>query len=923
MNLVTKSGTEKLHGEGFYNFRDQTLDANLPGASHNYFQRNQYGGNLGGAIVPDRLFFFLDAEHNKQALADLVLPQAPFTSLAGNFTSPFRETQLLGRLDWKLNDKSRLFYRFSFDQNKSDSSLLPISFQPFFTANHSPSHAVGLDFATGSFMHTIRFGYTRFHNEISDAVAGSNILNPVPGIELGIGADPFCLTPGVDKFCSGPNYLAPQTTFQTDRQFSYDGNKTSGNHTFRFGAGFNRIEGAVSAPFLGLAPSVGASVADCARFSFCVPGDPTTYPVVNVTLGNGQGAFSEKSAFGLRAGGLGPDNRLSWYLGDAWKMKPNLTVSYGVSYIRDSGRTDSDLPPIPALNQFGTGFGNRVRQPNSNFAPQLGIAWDPGQSGKTVLRGGIGLFYDSSIWNNSIFDRAGRLAQGSLHAFQPACAGGVAPPGGITLPGGTVANPSFCGQPVGAVASQIVALQQQYQAATVSASSANPVYAGNILADGINATGTSLLYPNYVSPRSVQINLGLQRELRSGMVFSLDYLRNVGTHSLQSIDTNHVGAARYLDTNAALAAISATNNSFGCGTGTASANIDCAIAQGAVLRDFASNGLDSANTFCFGLPCNLIGSRAAAFPGQNAALGTNQMLFPMGRSVYNGVQLSLKQDVRNPFRNIRYMHLQVSYALSKYVSTSRDSDFISFSTDNDNPLKYIGPNGLDRRHQVSLGSVMDVPKNFRISFIGHFYSPLPLTLTLPPSDAGTLFVSDVTGDGTDGSLISSGGVGDVLPGTNIGSLGRTVKAGNINTIIANYNNNFAGKQTPAGQALINAGLFNLSQLQQIGAVMPQVAPAPINQAGMGWLKDFDLSLSWAYKLKESVELRPGVSLYNVFNFANFNGPNNPLSGVPDGTSGSVNGTAGRQPEANRLGLGSGVFGLGAPRVTEFTLKLTF
>jgi hypothetical protein len=218
---------------------------------------------------------------------------------------------------------------------------------------------------------------------------------------------------------------------------------------------------------------------------------------------------------------------------------------------------------------------------------------------------------------------------------------------------------------------------------------------------------------------------------------------------------------------------------------------------------------------------------------------------------------------------------------------------------------------------------MDVPKNFRISFIGHFYSPLPVTLTLPPSQAGTLFVSDVTGDGTDGSLISSGGIGDVLPGTNIGAFGRSIKASSINTVIANYDNNFAGKQTPAGQALINAGLFNLSQLRQIGAVMPQVAPAPINQPGMGWLKDLDLSLSWAYKLKESVELRPGVSLYNVFNFANFNGPNNPLSGVLDATPGSVNGTAGRQPESNRLSVGSGVFALGSPRVTEFTLKLTF
>ncbi len=923
INVVTKSGSDGLHGEGFYNFRDQALDAGLPGASHSNFRRNQLGGNVGGAIVPNKVFFFVDAEHSKQDLANPVVPQGPLTNLAGAFSSPFRETQLLGRLDWTINNHSRFFYRFSFDQNRSIASVLPISFQTFAGENHSPSHAIGLDFATGNYTHTIRIGYTRFHNQMTGAGVGSSVPNPVPGIELGIGADPFCLTPGVNQFCSGPSYLAPQTTFQSDREFRYDGSKSSGSHNFSFGAGFNRIQGAVLASFLAAAPSVGASASDCARYSFCVAGDPSTYPVINAILGNGQGAFSDKSAFGLNGGALGPDNRLSWYVGDSWRVKQNLTVRYGVSYVRDSGRTDSDLPSIPALNQFGPGFGDRVRQPNNNFAPQFGIAWDPGKSGKTVLRGGIGLFYDNSIWNNLLFDRAGRLQQGSLQAFQPACAGGVTPAGGITLPDGTLATPSFCGQPVGAVATQIMALQQQYQTASASGSSVNPVYAGNILADGRNATGTGLLYPHYLTPRSVQMNLGLQRQLGDGVIFTLDYLRNVGTHSLQSIDTNHVGAARYLDSNAALAAISATNNLFGCGSGTASVDIDCAIAQGAVLRDFASNGLDSAGTFCLGLPCGLMGTRAAAFPGANPALGTNQMLFPMGRSVYNGIHLSLRQELHNPFRSVRSMNLQLSYALSKYVSTSRDTDFISFSTDNDNPLRYMGPNSLDRRHQVSFGSALDIPKNFRVSFIGHFYSPLPVTLTLDPGGAGSIFVSDATGDGTDGSLISSGGFGDVLPGTSVGALGRSIKASSINTAITAYNTNLAGRQSPAGQALINAGLFSLNELTEIGAALPQVTPAPATQARMAWLKDLDLSLSWAYKFKESVELRPGVSFYNAFNFANFNGPNNPLSGILDGTSGSVNGTAGQQPNANRLGLGTGMFGLGAPRVAEFTLKITF
>jgi hypothetical protein len=59
------------------------------------------------------------------------------------------------------------------------------------------------------------------------------------------------------------------------------------------------------------------------------------------------------------------------------------------------------------------------------------------------------------------------------------------------------------------------------------------------------------------------------------------------------------------------------------------------------------------------------------------------------------------------------------------------------------------------------------------------------------------------------------------------------------------------------------------------------------------------------------------------NFANFDGPASPLSGVLNGAVGSINGTPGEQPASNRLGLGSGVFALGSPRALEFTLKLSF
>src|SRR5579863_329492 len=749
VNITTKSGTNRLHGDGFYYFRDQTLDAALPGGSTDYFQRNQFGGDIGGPIIKDKLFFFIDAERNKQALVDPVIPSGiDFATLAGSFVSAFPDTETLARLDYNWG-KVKTFYRFSFEQNRSVLPFIPNSFQPFANVNHSRDHILGADFNTGSFTHSIRFGYTKFQNGITDAVLGSSIFNPGGAIELAIGSDPFCITAGLDDFCSGPNFLAPQATFQSDHQIKYDGSKPYKNHIFRFGAGLNHLHGGGFAEFLGSAPAVGSQSLKPGQEPTCAPNcpfpgaptfptDPSTnplnYPAQTVVLGNGEGFSSAKSAFGYPGGGLGPDNRLSLYAGDAWKVKPNFTVSLGLRYVRDTGRTDTDLGPTPALNvfdnRFYSGLGNAVRQPNLNFAPQAGFAWDPSSNGKTVIRGGVGLFYENAIWNNILFDPAGRLQKGFFLAQTGIC---PAPTGGVTFPDGTVITQAFlnsnvCGLPIGTANTEIIALQQQYQAATVAAGAgANPSYIGNTLRSGIDINSTSLLAPDYKSTRSVQMNIGFQREIKKGMVLTADYLRNVSTHNLLSIDTNHVGDSRFFNVAAAQAAISATNNAFACGNAYDEGASACAIAKGATISNYSANGLDSGYVVCGGGPCP-----TAAFAGVNNGLnGANQMLFPIGRSVYSGLQMTFKEDVHNPFHLIKYMNLQVSYSLSRYVSTARDSDFINFPTDYANPLAAMGPNGLDRTHQLSFGGVMDLPVHFRLSMIGHFDSPLASNVTLP------------------------------------------------------------------------------------------------------------------------------------------------------------------------------------------------
>src|SRR5438270_2164297 len=964
VNVITRSGTNKWHGQGFYLFRDHSIAANIAN-SDVPFQRNNFGGQIGGPILKDRMFFFVDAERLKQDLIETVANAGPFASLNGGFNSPFRDTNGVAKLDWRISDNYKAFYRFSYEQNSSIKGFIPNSFQPFENVNHTPVHAAGLDFSTGSFSHAIRFGYTKFRNAITDATK-SGVFNPAPDLSITIGPSLTCLAGGVDLFCSGPNLLAPQQTYQQNSQIKYDGSKIVHSHILRYGAGFNHIQGGGFAKFFGLAPTVNVDPTDPSVPS--LPGvfpfaggasNPLNYLANLVFMGNGQGFSSEKPAFGLPGGGLGPDNRFQGYIGDTWKIRTNLTLNYGLRYVHDTGRTDSDIagqpcntidqtgnflsPAIAAaalaqcgsgniLDLWGVGLGNRVRNPGHNFGPTAGLVWDPTGSGRTVIRAGAGLYYENSIFNNNLFNRPGRLSKGLFLAEALPCAGG-APNPSFVMPGGApipVNLAAVCVQPMVLVHSQLAQLQAAYQAATLAVGAAtNAAYIGNTLAAGGNITGINMFAPNYQTPRSVQMNIGFEHQLGKGVVWNADYIRNVGTHTLLAVDVNHVGDVRFFNKGNAQAAIAATNASFGCGASTSAAAINCAIAAGATITDFAGNGLDSGTNVCGGFSCP-----AAAFPGQNPILGVNQMLFPAGRSLYNAFQTSLRANVHNPFAGVKAMNWIVSYALSRTDGSALDLGFVNTAIVNNHPTAFFGPNGLDRTHQFSFGGTVDVPGGFRFGAVGHVYSPLPQSLILPGGGTGGIFLTDTTGDGSgDGSSVYPDG--DPLPGTTLGAFGRKIKTHDLNSFLTNYNNNVAGAVTPAGQTLINNGMFTLQQLQALGGVLPQVALAPQGQVGLGWLKTFDLKFSYPRKFGENFTIEPSVSVFNAFNNANFDLPSSTVGPIlnlaasacdpttHNNCNGSVNSTTSLEHNANRVLPGSGVFDLGAPRVVEFGLKLSF
>jgi len=944
VNITTNSGTNGLHSEGFFNYRSDGTSAAF-GDPPAQFNRKQYGVNFGGPFIKDKLFFFGSFERTTQDLLAFGAPLGPFADTqVGSFNAPFRDQQYLGRLDYNVRSNIRAFFKFGYEQNLNAATFVPGTYQEFANVDNTPSFGGGVDIAHGTWSHAFRLGYLKFRNGITDAVTGSSILNPAPGLALAIGNVSTSCTAAGDLFCSGPNILAPQKTYQSNKQFKYDGTKVWGNHIIRFGAGVNRILGGGFASFFGIAPAVRAAFSpatenfadnSCGAGNPCFEGgagNPLNYPVHRIDVGNGEGCFTEIAEFGQDCGGQ-YDTRFQAYVGDTWKVKQNLSFTYGLRYNRDTGRSDSDLKAIPELNAFQAGLGNPVHQPNKNFGGTIGFAWDPRKDGKTVIRAGAGIYYENGVFNNILFDRPGRLQNGLFNQVQEVCTqGGVSMPDGsfLTTIDGLDIPTQICGDQVavGSVQNQIADLQKAYQAATLAAGpQANGAYFG---ASNTTANTGSMFAPNYRSPYSIQMNVGFQRQLHPGTVISVDYVRNVGLHTLLGIDQNHQGDASILDPTVALSAISATNNSFGCGTGTDATSINCAIGKGALIGDYAGNGLTGGPNVTGNFP---VGQGAVAFPGKNPDFGAVLLLEPIGRSVYNGLDVVLRSDLKSPLSFVHRLNAQVSYSLSRFNSQAQDGDFINSAADFNNPGKYMGPNGLDRTHQFSAGVVMELPAGIHANFITHWYTALPQTLTFfAPGNPEDIFQYDTNGDGQTGVA--------PIPGSNVGSFGRDIKAGDLQKFLENYSSKFGNQLTPAGQALVTAGLFTSDQLKSLCAITPSLNPIgncatydslqlPSVQPGQvpnGNYFTFDVRLGWSIKpfhQFERLRVEPQAAFYNIFNHKNYNGAGNLLGGVLDGSQGSVTNTQAGTRQPFETGLGSGVFAIGAPRSMEFGIKVTF
>jgi hypothetical protein len=524
VNVISKSGTNDFRGNAFLYYRDDKfaafpalnrLDAanGIPIAARADripFDREQFGGTLGGPIKKDRLFFFASYERNNQDGSSLRNPTlAPtFAGFSGN---PFDETLFTGKVDWIVNDRANVFFRYSFNDNQQQgafplgSGIVPrdstsgiFQSNDQIVTNRSHGFASGLTYSfSPNISNNFVFNFSDFNNGINPAIAG------VPEIRLSFDPD----------FRTGSNSITPQTTLQKRFQLRDDLTWIKGNHTLNFGGNYERT--AIGGLFV---------FADPVRIRLFTP--PSTLSesdflnafVRDISMGIGDANLP------FNQDGDTVNNRIQVYAGDTWKITPRFTLNYGLAYRWDSNLWNHDLGRpalIAGLFEKGTAPAGRD---NNNFAPRLGFAWDIAGNGKTVIRGGFGMYYDNTIDNLRLFERADL---GPVGAEQFLVGTGLI---STLLPGG---DGRFNDGQI--TLAQMLALYPAVRADLESR------ITNCSLPTAIECTGQisgPIFSSNFQVPYSLQYSIGVQRELPYNMLLQVDYNFRKGVHEVIVYDAN-------------------------------------------------------------------------------------------------------------------------------------------------------------------------------------------------------------------------------------------------------------------------------------------------------------------------------------------------------------------------------------------------
>jgi outer membrane receptor protein involved in Fe transport len=419
--ISTRRGTDDWHGSASYYYRGSLLNARnaLDNPSPNPkqpFSRQNGVGTLGGPLQAKKLWFFTSYEYIDEnasvaysakslsefnALAQLAaagdLPNVSSIGATPSSVSiPFRDTLFSTRFDWIESSRSQWFARGSLDRNDTKNDLLQHGALPSTGATTTSNYynvLVNNEFQfSPSWLGTLTLEASGFHHtKVRNSEIGEAFNFPF--------TVSFLTTSGLETF--GDNQFATAiTAFPIERdqqkyQFRYDVSRAAGRHAVRFGA--NLIH----------EPVLRGQLTGNRETVFTYPQDPSFYVSNPGVLGtctslnpdpNCPGVDTTQASDGSFSQSI---RRLGLYAEDSWRVTPSFTLNAGLRYDTTFGLFiasghDQSVNPALAGNGVVSGIPRDYRKA---VAPRLGVAFAPHGSAATVLRAGVGMYYNDLAQN--------------------------------------------------------------------------------------------------------------------------------------------------------------------------------------------------------------------------------------------------------------------------------------------------------------------------------------------------------------------------------------------------------------------------------------------------------------------------------------------------------------------------------------------
>ena len=498
--ITTKRGTNEWHGSGSFYDRAAALNARFPIENpapnpKQPFSRQNYVATLGGPIAHDKIWLFTSFEHVhenasivyspasdtqfealSQLASDGLIPGVPSITIPPNVPIPFRDYIGSLRFDWAQSTNSQWFLRTSEDSYLTHNALVAQGALPstgLTTHNNYWNTVISNTYEfSPTWLGTFVFDASLLHlTQTRTSTLGFALAFPFSSTTLTVSGFE---TYGDNQFAT-PITLFPSLRNQEKYQLRYDLGHATGDHSFRFGVNFIH-EPVLAGAFPGNQETL-----------YAFPNDPTFYTLNATNLAQfpidyANGGSTTPASDGSFSQSV---QRLGIYAQDSWRLSRHLTVNYGLRWqttfglFTGSGRSQAENPAYLTLQalQIPVTVPHDYRK---QIAPRLGVAYSPGNSGKTVFRAGFGLYY------NDLAQNGWATAFQAVNAAPGSCVDPVQNPGGAEN-AGCIPGDAFGG-------------------------------AGNLI-DG-----------RYKTPYAIHLTGGVQHAFNQNWTLSADYTHEQGNH---------------------------------------------------------------------------------------------------------------------------------------------------------------------------------------------------------------------------------------------------------------------------------------------------------------------------------------------------------------------------------------------------------